>query len=91
MNTPRTNGAVIAKVEPGSPADRAGIRTGDVVIAANGVPMRSATQLRNVIGLARIGEEVNLTVERGGREQAVGVKVELAQQAAAARPRLRQQ
>src|SRR5215469_6532797 len=90
MNTPRVNGAVIAKVEPGSPADRAGIKTGDVVVGANGVAMHSATQLRNTIGLTRIGEEVNLTVERGGREQSVGVKVELAQQATT-RPRVRQQ
>jgi serine protease Do len=53
--------------------------------------MRSATQLRNVIGLARIGDDVNLTVERGGREQSLGVKIELAQQAATTRPRVRQQ
>ncbi|HWB49653.1 MAG TPA: Do family serine endopeptidase [Stellaceae bacterium] len=91
MNTPRTTGAVIAKVEPGSPADRAGIKTGDLIVAANGVPMRSATQLRNAIGLTRIGDEVSLTVDRGGREHSVGVKVELAQQAANSRLRSRQQ
>jgi serine protease Do len=53
--------------------------------------MHSATQLRNTIGLTRIGDEVNLTLERSGREQSVGVKVELAQQAAPTRPRVRQQ
>ena len=42
-----TSGAVIARVEPGSPAERAGLRTGDLVVAVNGVPVRSGTQLRN--------------------------------------------
>src|SRR5216683_3372572 len=74
MNTPRTTGAVIAKVEVGSPADRAGIKTGDLVVAANGVAVRSATQLRNAIGLTRIGDEVTLTVDRGSGERSVGVK-----------------
>ena len=82
MSTARDTGAVIAKVEPGSPADRAGIKTGDLVVAANGVAVHSATQLRNVIGLTRIGDEVNLTLDRGGSERTARVKVELAQQAA---------
>jgi S1-C subfamily serine protease len=80
MNTKRDNGAVIAKVEPGSAADHAGLRTGDLVIAANGVAVHSGTQLRNAIGLTRIGDEVSLTVDRGGTERALGVRVELAQQ-----------
>ena len=52
MSTSHTTGAVIARVEPGSPAERAGLRTGDLVVAVNGVPVRSGTQLRNVIGLS---------------------------------------
>src|SRR5271170_4196080 len=80
MNTTRANGAVIAKVEPGSSADHAGLKTGDLVVAANGVPVHSGTQLRNAIGLARIGDQVNLTVDRGGTERALGVRIELAQQ-----------
>jgi Do/DeqQ family serine protease len=80
MNTKRMNGAVIAKVEPGSAADHAGLKTGDLVVAADGVPVHSGTQLRNAIGLARIGDQVNLTVDRGGTERALGVRIELAQQ-----------
>jgi Do/DeqQ family serine protease len=79
MNTTRINGAVIAKVEPGSAADHAGLKTGDLVVAANGVAVHSGTQLRNAIGLTRIGEEVNLTVDRGGSERMIAVRVELAQ------------
>src|SRR5690348_9531521 len=71
-----TQGAVIARVEPGSPAERAGLRTNDLVIAINGAPMRSGSELRNRVGLSRIGDEVELTVERGGSERNVTVRVE---------------
>jgi len=42
------------------------LKTGDLVIAANGVAVHSGTQLRNAIGLTRIGDEVKLTVDRAG-------------------------
>jgi Do/DeqQ family serine protease len=78
MNTNRTSGAVIARVEPGSAAEHAGLKSGDLIVSANGVAMRDGTQLRNTIGLSRIGDEVKLVVDRGGSERAVAVKVEAA-------------
>jgi serine protease Do len=78
MKTTRTMGAIVSRVEPGSTADRAGLRGGDLVIAANGVPVNGGTQLRNTIGLSRIGDEIKLTVDRGGSEKTIVVKVELA-------------
>jgi len=78
MNTAHTMGAVIARVEAGSAAEHAGLKTGDLVIAANGVPVHSGTQLRNTIGLTRIGDEVELTIDRKGAAQSVGVRVEQA-------------
>jgi serine protease DegQ len=83
MNTTRTSGAVIARVEPGSAADRAGLKSGDLVVAVNGAAVRDGAQLRNTIGLSRIGDEVKLVVDRGGGEQAVEVKVEAAPQSSA--------
>jgi Do/DeqQ family serine protease len=76
LGTRHTQGAVIARVEPGSPAERAGLRTNDLVVAINGAPMRSGTELRNRVGLSRIGDDVELTVERGGAERNVTVRVE---------------
>jgi Do/DeqQ family serine protease len=76
LGTRYTQGAVIARVEPGSPAERAGLRTNDLVVAINGAPMRSGSELRNRVGLSRIGDEVELTVERGGSERNVTVRVE---------------
>jgi len=90
MSTAHTTGAVIARVEPGSPAERAGLHSGDLVVAIDGVPVRSGTQLRNVIGLTQIGEDVSLTVDRRGAEHVLQVRVDPAGQTAAARPRPRQ-
>ena len=40
--------------------------------------MRSGTELRNRVGLSRIGDEVELTVERGGSERTLNVRIEQA-------------
>ena len=85
MNTNQTVGAVIARVETGSPAEQAGLRTGDLVVAVNGTPVHSGTQLRNAIGLSRIGDQVTLTVDRRGSEVSIPVRIEPAT-ANAARP-----
>ena len=71
----RLEGARIAEVSPGSPAELAGLRKGDVVLKADDRPIHSAAQLRNRIGLARIGEQVRLMVERSGAPQTVIVAV----------------
>jgi serine protease Do len=93
MKTGHTSGAVIARVEPGSPAERAGLHQGDLVVAVDGVPVRSGTQLRNMIGLTRIGGNVDLKIDRRGSERSVGVQVEAAGPSTAAprQPRVRQQ
>lgn len=57
-------GARVAEVAPGSPAERAGLHKGDVIVKANDVPIRSATQMRNLIGLTPVGQKVRLTYER---------------------------
>jgi Do/DeqQ family serine protease len=89
LGTRHTEGAVIARVVPGSPAERAGLRPNDLIVAINGAPMRSGTDLRNRVGLSRIGDEVDLTVERGGAERNVNVRIERAT-TTAQRQRLRQ-
>jgi len=89
MNTSHTMGAVIARVDPASPAERAGLKTGDLVVAVNGAAVHSGTQLRNMIGLSRIGDQVELTVDRRGAEWKVAVQVDPAG-ASPQRQRLRQ-
>ncbi|RMD70458.1 MAG: DegQ family serine endoprotease [Gammaproteobacteria bacterium] len=71
----RWNGAVVTQVEPGSPADKAGLRVGDIILAIDGHRVRDAADLRNWVGLARAGDWVTLEVLREGRRFKVKVKV----------------
>jgi Do/DeqQ family serine protease len=87
LGTTRSEGAVIARVEPGSPAERAGLRTNDLIVAVNGAPIRNGGELRNKIVVARIGDEVDLTIARGSSERTVTVRID---QLAAQRQRIRQ-
>ncbi|MGQ9686787.1 MAG: DegQ family serine endoprotease [Thiobacillaceae bacterium] len=68
-------GAVIARVLPGSPAEKAGLKAGDVVIEVNGRPIRSASELRNSIGLIPLGAQVRLHLLRDGKALQVELKV----------------
>jgi serine protease Do/serine protease DegQ len=70
-----TEGAVVQKVEPGSTAEQAGLRPRDVVTATNGRPVRSSGELRNRVGLTPVGEEVDLTVVRDGRQMRVRARI----------------
>jgi Do/DeqQ family serine protease len=85
MHTKHTEGAVIARVDPGSPAERAGLQRGDLVTAVNRVPVHSGTQLRNMIGLAGVGNNIGLTIDRRGTPYSLTVKVEAAGRVAARR------
>ncbi len=60
-------GAVVAEVEQGAPAHKAGLQPGDIITAINGKPVDSATDVRNRVGLLRIGERVKITIVRNGR------------------------
>lgn len=60
-------GAVVSQVSSGSPADKAGLKTGDVITHINDAPIKEASDVRNRIGLLRIGEKVTLRVLRDSR------------------------
>lgn len=60
-------GGVITKVQPGSPASKAGLRSSDVIIAINNKPVKSASDIRNRIGLLSIGERVRIRLIRNKR------------------------
>jgi len=68
-------GAVIADVSRGSPAEQVGIQKGDIIVAADGAPIRSAAQLRNKISLSQVGERLQLTLRRKGAISNVSVEV----------------
>ena len=72
----QSKGVVISQVEPDSPADKAGLRTGDVIIEVNNRPVRGAHDMRNVIGLLRVGQGVDMVLIREGRKRTVKVVIE---------------
>jgi serine protease Do len=65
----QVSGALVNNVEPGSPADKAGVRRGDVITAINGDNVRDGNELRNEVAQAMPGTSVTLQIVRDGREQ----------------------
>jgi Do/DeqQ family serine protease len=64
-------GALVSQVVDGSPAEKAGIRSGDVITAVNGLPVKSNSELRNSIGLMRVGDKVEIGLLRDGKPMKV--------------------
>ncbi len=62
-----SEGALVSQVVDGSPAEKAGIRTGDVITSVNGQPVKSNGELRNAIGLLRVGDKVEVGLLREGK------------------------
>jgi putative serine protease PepD len=67
------NGAAIAEVRAGTPAERAGLEAGDVVTAIDGDEITSADELRRAIDAQEPGDEVELSVRRGDGTETVNV------------------
>ena len=68
-------GALVSRVESGSPAEAAGLGPGDVIVAVNGARVEGSRTLRNSIGLVRVGEEIELDVQREQRRIRLAVRV----------------
>jgi Do/DeqQ family serine protease len=66
-----SSGALVAGVAQGSAAEHAGVKTGDVITSINGVTMHSAGELRNAIGMLRVGDKVELGLLRDGKPRKV--------------------
>ena len=67
LGLPSAVGALVSQVVEGSPAERAGIRTGDVITSVNGQPVKSNSELRNTIGLLRVGDKLDIGLVRDGK------------------------
>ncbi len=62
-----SSGALVAGVAQGSAAERAGVKTGDIITSINSVTMKDASELRNTIGMLRIGDKVEIGLLRDGK------------------------
>ncbi len=71
FNLPEARGALVQSVEPGKPAEKAGIRHGDVIVEINGKPIRNNRELIDTISYMPVGSEVRITLLRNGQRQTV--------------------
>ena len=68
-----TRGALLADVVKDGPADKAGLKPGDVVVALNGRPVSDNNQLTRDVGVVPPGQKINLEVVRDGKQRGIDV------------------
>ena len=71
----KTQGALVSVVEPGSPADKAGVKSGDVVLGVNGKEIDQLSDLTTAIAGIKPGTSARLQVWRNGSRQDINVTV----------------
>ncbi|WP_239005327.1 Do family serine endopeptidase [Legionella sp. MW5194] len=61
-------GALVSQVNEKSPAERAGLKPGDIITQINNTKITQATQVKTTISLLRVGSDAKITVKRDGKE-----------------------
>jgi serine protease Do len=84
----RARGAEVSLVEAGGPADKAGIKTGDIILKFNGTPIEKSADLPRQVGASTIGSKASVTVWRKGQSVDIPVTIAMLEddKAAAAKP-----
>ena len=75
LGLPKAGGALVSSVEPGGPADKAGIQPGDIILKFNGVPVEAETDLPRMVGDTKPGTKTTVTIWRKGRTTELPVTV----------------
>jgi putative serine protease PepD len=75
LNGASTGGAQVTSVQPGSPADSAGLQQGDLVTAINGRKISSTEQFIQIVDTYSPGETITMTVKRGGSTHTTKLKL----------------
>ncbi|MFK8186003.1 MAG: HhoA/HhoB/HtrA family serine endopeptidase [Phormidesmis sp.] len=74
IELPVTNGVLVVRVLPNTPAAEAGLRRGDVITEIAGVRVKQADQLQKRVDLVKVGDALQVTLRRGDRTQRLSVK-----------------
>ncbi len=74
IQVPEVSGVLVVGVIPNSPAAKAGIRRGDVIVQVEGKPVTSAEQLQNIVEESRVGQTLQLKIQRGSQTQQLAVR-----------------
>ncbi len=85
FGAPDTNGALVSDIVLRSPADRGGIRRGDVIVAFNGKRVSSAREFRNAVADLPVRHAASLEVLRGSRKIALRIEIGASPEEASAR------
>lgn len=75
MKLPTIDGALVERVTPGSPAEKAGLQKGDFIVELDGAHIRDHNQLMNLIATFKPGTSVAIKLFRAGEEKLVRVKL----------------
>jgi Do/DeqQ family serine protease len=75
QDLPGRDGAAVAVVQADSPAEKAGLRQGDIVTAVNGRPVRGAAELRATLGVIPAGETIEVRIQRNGEPRTLRVRI----------------
>jgi serine protease Do len=75
MNLKDTRGALVSEVVPGSPADKGGLRQGDVVVAFDQEKVEGPRDLSSLVAQTPVGQDAKVTILREGGEKQLSVKV----------------
>jgi serine protease Do len=81
MGLKQTQGALVDEPQPNSPAAKAGVEAGDVIVALNGQPVKDSRDLARKISETAPGTSVKLDVMRQGQEKTVDLRVAMMPQA----------
>ena len=73
------NGAVVIDIQKDSPADKAGLKVWDLITKINGKAIKSAAELKNIVGSLDPNERVQLSFMRDGKERSVSIKLSKAE------------
>jgi serine protease Do len=74
LGIPGKKGALVAELVPNGPAQKGGVQQGDVVLEINGHAVKDSTDLTRQVASSHSGDNLNLTIWRGGKQITVAVK-----------------
>jgi serine protease Do/serine protease DegQ len=81
FNLESKHGAVISRIENDSPAEKAGLEPGDIIVSANNRAIKNSHDLKNIIGLLQVGDDVDIEYFHGNQKKSVTATISKPEQA----------
>lgn len=73
MGLATPSGVLVNKISPKSPAEQAGVKVGDVITMVNGTAIANEQDMHYRLALARLGDNAQFTIQRGGKAQSLSI------------------